>query len=401
MGRSIFSRNYEEGNRNFKYRPHVPAINLWEAEYMAAKVYFTDMRAGFNKSLLDKVERLFDYVGMSTFIGRKDLVALKLHFGEKGNTGYIRPQFLRRIVNKVKGLGGRPFLTDTNTLYFGSRSNAIDHLQTAIENGFAYAVVDAPLIIADGLAGKDYINVEINRKHFKVVKISSAAYHADAIIALTHFTGHEMAGFGGVLKNLGMGLGSRSGKQNMHSDALPSVNPDKCTGCGRCSEWCPAEAIRIKGKVSHIDEKKCIGCGECTVTCPEHAIAVNWKTEPDAIQEKIVEYAEGALKNKNGKYGFITFVTNVSPHCDCFGWSDAPLVKDIGILASRDPVAIDQACIDLVNREKALPNTQLNGKTGSQDKFRSLYPDIDWQRQLAYAEEIGLGTRKYELIKCD
>jgi uncharacterized protein len=376
-------------------------INLWEAEYMAAKVYFTDMRAGFNKSLLDKVERLFDYAGMSTFIGRKDLVALKLHFGEKGNTGYIRPQFLRRIVNKVKGLGGRPFLTDTNTLYFGSRSNAIDHLQTAIENGFAYAVVDAPLIIADGLAGKDYINVEINRKHFKVVKISSVAYHADAIIALTHFTGHEIAGFGGVLKNLGMGLGSRSGKQNMHSDVLPSINPDKCTGCGRCSEWCPAEAIRIKGKVSHIDEKKCIGCGECTVTCPEHAIAVNWKTEPNAIQEKIIEYAEGALKNKNGKCGFITFVTNVSPHCDCFGWSDAPLVKDIGILASRDPVAIDQACIDLVNKEIALPNTKLEGKTGSQDKFRSLYPDIDWQRQLAYAEEIGLGTRKYELIKCD
>ncbi len=368
---------------------------------MAAKVYFTDMRAGFNKSLLDKVERLFDYAGMSTFIGCKDLVAIKLHFGEKGNTGYIRPQFLRRIVNKVKSLGGRPFLTDTNTLYFGSRSNAIDHLQTAIENGFAYAVIDAPLIIADGLAGKDYINVEINRKHFKVAKISSAAYHADAIIALTHFTGHEMAGFGGVLKNLGMGLGSRSGKQNMHSDALPSINPDKCTACGRCSEWCPAEAIRLKGNDYQIDERKCIGCGECTVTCPVQAIAVNWKTEPAAIQEKIVEYAEGALKNKNGKYGFITFLTNISPHCDCFGWSDAPLVKDIGILASRDPVAIDQACIDLINREKALPNTKLNGKTDSKDKFKSLYPDIDWQRQLGYAEEIGLGTRKYELIKCD
>ena len=177
---------------------------------------------------------------------RKDLVALKLHFGEKGNTGYIRPQFLRRIVNKVKGLGGKPFLTDANTLYFGSRSNAFDHLQTAIENGFAYAVVDAPLIIADGLAGKDYINVEINRKHFKECENRSAAYHADAIIALTHFKGHEMTGFGGVLKNLGMGLGSRSGKQNMHSDVLPSVNPDKCTGCDRCSQWCPAEAIRIR-----------------------------------------------------------------------------------------------------------------------------------------------------------
>ncbi|TEB11180.1 DUF362 domain-containing protein [Pelotomaculum propionicicum] len=368
---------------------------------MAAKVYFTDMRAGFKKSLLDKVEKLFDMAGMGTFIERKDLVALKLHFGEKGNTGYIRPQFLRRIVNKVKGLGGKPFLTDCNTLYFGTRANAVDHLQTAVENGFAYAVVDAPLVIADGLTGKDYVTVEIGRKHFKEVKIGSAAYHADALIALTHFKGHEMTGFGGVLKNIGMGLGARSGKQMMHSDVLPRVNPDKCKGCDRCSQWCPAAAISLRNKVSVVDESKCIGCGECTVTCPAHAIDVNWKTEPAAIQEKIVEYTEGVLKNKKGKYGFITFVTNVSPDCDCYGWSDASLVKDIGILASRDPVAIDQACIDLVNREKVLAGSRLDGKGDVHDKFMALYPDIDWRNQLAYAEEIGLGSRKYELIKCD
>lgn len=365
---------------------------------MASKVYFTDMRAGHNKSLLDKVEKLLDRVGLAELIQPKDLVAVKLHFGERGNTGYIRPQFLRRIVNRVKGLGGRPFLTDANTLYVGSRSNAVDHLQTAVENGFAYAVVDAPLIIADGLTGKDYVNVEINRKHFKEVKIGAAAYHADALIAVTHFKGHEMTGFGGTLKNVGMGLGSRSGKQMMHSDILPSVNPDKCKGCEKCSQWCPAEAIGVRDKVSVVDENKCIGCGECTVTCPVHAINVNWKTEPDIIQEKIAEYVEGVLKNKNGKYGFITFVNNVSPDCDCYGWSDAPLVKDIGILASRDPVALDQACIDLVNREKVLPNSRLEGKGDVQDKFRALYPAIDWNRQLAYAEEIGLGTREYELV---
>lgn len=368
---------------------------------MAAKVYFADMRAGFKKSLLDKVEKLFDLADMGAFIERRDLVALKLHFGEKGNTGYIRPQFLRRIVNKVKAQGGKPFLMDGNTLYFGTRSNAVDHLQTAVENGFAYAVVDAPLIIADGLTGKDYVNVEIDRKHFKEVKICSTAYHADALIALTHFKGHEMTGFGGVLKNIGMGLGARSGKQMMHSDVIPKVNPGKCKGCDRCSQWCPAEAISLRGKVSVVDESKCIGCGECTVTCPAQAIDVNWKTEPAAIQEKIVEYVEGVLKNKKGKCGFITFVTNVSPDCDCYGWSDASLVKDIGILASRDPVAIEQACIDLVNREKVLAGTRLDNKGDIHDKFMALYPDIDWRHQLAYAEEIGLGSRKYELIKCD
>ncbi len=365
---------------------------------MASKVYIADMRAGFKKSLLDKVEMLFDQAGLSACIGKRDKVALKLHFGEKGNTGYIRPPYLRRIVNKVKKLGGKPFLTDCNTLYAGSRSNAVDHLQTAVENGFAYAVVDAPLIIADGLNGKDFVTVEINRKHFKEVKIGSAAYHADALIAVTHFKGHEITGFGGVLKNLGMGLGSRSGKQMMHSDVLPSVNPDRCKGCDRCRQWCPVDAIGLRDGVSVVDESKCIGCGECTVTCPAHAIGINWKTEPDAIQEKIAEYAEGALKNKKGKYGFITFVTNVSPECDCFGWSDAPLVRDIGILASLDPVALDQACIDLVNREKVLPNSRLADKGEAKDKFRTLYPDIDWSRQITYAEEIGLGARKYELV---
>lgn len=365
---------------------------------MAAKVYFTDMRAGHNKSLLDKLEMLFNRAGLPEVVEPGDLVALKLHFGEKGSTAFIRPQFLRRIVNRVKNLGGRPFLTDANTLYRGSRANAVDHLQTAVENGFDYAVVDAPLVIADGLTGKDYVSVEINRKNFKEVKIASAAYHADSLIAVTHFKGHELTAFGGALKNVGMGLGSRSGKQMMHADFLPKISSEKCTACNRCSHWCPAEAIGVRGKVSVVDEKKCIGCGECTVTCPVQAVEISWKSEPDLVQEKIVEYVEGALKNKQGKYGFISFITSVSPDCDCCGWSDAPLVRDIGILASRDPVAIDQACVDLVNREPVLSNSRLGGRGDVPDKFRALCPKTDWRRQLAYAEKIGLGTREYELI---
>lgn len=367
---------------------------------MNAKVYFTDMRAGHNQGLLDKVEKLFVRAGLREIVAPEDLVAIKLHFGERGNTGYVRPQFVRRIVDKVKELGGKPFLTDANTLYKGSRSNAVDHLRTAIENGFAYAVMGAPLVIADGLTGKEYVNVQINRKHFKEVKISASAYHADAMIAVTHFKGHELAGFGGVLKNLGMGLGSRSGKLMMHSDVLPMISADKCKGCEKCGRWCPAGAISVQQKVSVIDPGKCIGCGECTVTCPAGAIEIDWRTKPDLAQEKIVEYAEGALKNKNGKYGFITFVTNITPECDCYGFSDAPLVRDIGILASRDPVALDQACVDLVNREKVLPGSRLADRGDVQDKFLALYPGIDWRRQLDYAEEIGLGTRKYELISC-
>lgn len=366
---------------------------------MAAKVFFSDMRASHGKSLLDKVEALFEKAGLQEIIEPKDLVAIKLHFGEAGNTGYIRPQFLRRITDRVKRAGGTPFLTDANTMYFGSRSNAVDHIRTAVINGFDYAVVDAPVIIADGLKGKDFVTVAVKRKNFKEVKIASAVYHADTLIAVTHFKGHEMTGFGGVLKNLGMGCGSRSGKQMMHSDVLPRVNPKKCRGCGKCSEWCPADAIRLADGVSVIDTAKCLGCGECTITCPVHAIGLNWKTEPEVIQEKIAEYAEGALKNKKGKRGFITFATNISPDCDCYGFNDAPLVRDIGIFASRDPVAIDQACIDLVNQEKPLPNTRLEGKGDVRDKFRTLYPAINWGHQLAYAEEIGLGSRKYELVK--
>lgn len=366
---------------------------------MSSKVYFTDMRAGHKKSMLDKVEKLFEAAGMKELIAPKDLVAIKVHFGERGNTGYIRPQFMRRIVNRVKALGGKPFLTDANTLYVGGRANAVDHLQTAIENGFAYAVVDAPLVIADGLNGKDYISVPVNLRHFKEVKIGSAIENADALIAVSHFKGHELVGFGGALKNLGMGSGSRSGKQMMHSDVLPSVRVDKCVGCAKCTHWCPADAITVgENKKSAVDQNTCIGCGECTVTCPVQAIGINWKTEPDIIQEKIVEFTAGVLKSKPGKAGFITFVNNVSPDCDCAGWTDAPLVRDIGILASLDPVALDQACIDLVNKEKGLPGSRIAGKEDEKDKFRAIYPNIDWSRQLVYGEEIGLGSREYELI---
>ena len=272
----------------------------------------------------------------------------------------------------------------------------MDHLETAIENGFAYAVVGAPLVIADGLIGNDYVTVEINQKHFREVKIASAAYHADALLVATHFKGHEMVGFGGTLKNIGMGLGSRSGKQMMHSDVLPVVRADKCIACGKCLKWCPGKAIRIADKASILPEL-CLGCGECVVMCPNHALGVNWKSEPNIIQEKICEFALGVLKDKPGKSGFISFVMNVSPDCDCPSWNDAPIVADIGILASRDPVALDQACLDMVNNSPVLHGSILDGRSHTGDKFKEIH-GVDGTVLLAYAEFIGLGSRDYRLI---
>ena len=368
---------------------------------MVADVFFADMRAKHRENLLDKVERLFTRARMKELIAPQDLVAIKVHFGERGNTGYIRPQFIRRLVQLIKNLGGKPFLTDANTLYVGSRANAVDHLQTAIENGFAYAVVDAPLIIADGLVGKDYVNVPVKMKHFDKVKISSVIYHASALLAISHFKGHELVGFGGALKNIGMGSGSRGGKQMMHSDVRPEINAQKCLGCAMCVQWCPAGAITVERKKykARIDAQKCIGCGECTITCPHRAIAISWKTEPHIAQEKIVEYAAGVLKNKQSKAGFINFVLNVSPECDCAGWTDASIVRDVGILASLDPVALDQACVDLVNKERGLPESRLAGCEDTPDKFGAIWPGANWERQLTYAQEAGLGTRTYNLIK--
>ena len=364
---------------------------------MPAEVYFTDLRGKSGLNLLDKVERLFERAGFASLINPKDLVAVKVHFGERGNTAFVRPQYLRRIVDKIKQAGGKPFLTDANTLYVGSRANAVEHIETAIENGFAYATVGAPVIIADGLTGRDYVSVPVDLKHFHAAKVAAAAYHADVLIAVSHFKGHETTGFGGVLKNLGMGLASRASKQVIHSDVLPEVDGEKCVACGRCTEWCPAEAITVE-EVAVIDPEKCLGCAECTITCNQDAIAVNWKGEPDVIQEKIVEYACAVLKNKKGKAGFITFVVDVTPQCDCTNYNDIPVVPDVGILASRDPVALDQACVDLVNVQPSTPGSRLDLPAGA-DKFRGLYPKIDWEVQLDYAEKIGLGTRKYRLIE--
>jgi len=365
---------------------------------MKSTVYFTDLSAGPKENLISKLGRLIEIAGLNQIVHKRDLVAVKLHFGELGNTAYIRPVFFRKIIEIIRKAGGDPFLTDANTVYAGTRSDSVNHLQTAIHNGFSYSVVDAPIIIADGLRGKSEIAVEIHQKRFQQVYIGSEIVNADALISVAHFKGHELSGFGGTIKNLGMGCASRKGKLAQHSTVSPKVIQKKCIGCEDCVPHCSQSAISVTNKKASINPETCIGCGECILICPNSAIQIQWNQSVPVFLENMAEYTLGVLKNKTNKALFVNFITDISPACDCYGHNDSPLVRDIGILASTDPVAIDQASVDLVNQETALPGSCLKENRGAgEDKFKGLYPYVDWTIQLEYAEQLGLGTRKYNL----
>lgn len=389
---------------------------------MKSRVFFTDLSSTPQYNLFKKLNKLLLKAELKEIIDAGDLVAIKLHFGEKGNTSYVRPIYLRNIVDRVRECGGKPFLTDTNTLYVGSRKESVSHIETAIGNGFDFSVVNAPIIIADGLRGKSFETIRTDKKWYKEVDIASEIHNADSLVAVTHFKCHELSGIGGVIKNIGMGCAALKGKLNQHSSVKPFVIMDKCTGCMRCIQWCPAEGaivrvrnnplnpplIRgtnpltpiIKGEKVKIVSEVCIGCGECILPCRDGAIKIKWDADTSSMQEKMVEHVYAVLQGKKNKYIFITFLTQIGPACDCYPSSDIPIVGDIGILASKDPVAIDQAAADMVNKQHGNRNSKLlkNFEPG-EDKFRGVYPEIDWTVQLKYGEEIGLGSRDYELIE--
>ncbi|MBE0569086.1 MAG: DUF362 domain-containing protein [Deltaproteobacteria bacterium] len=348
-------------------------------------VWFTDMSSRPGNSLLDKTGALLRAAGIAGRIPPKALTAVKLHFGEKGNTAFIRPIYIRRIIEEIRSAGGKPFLTDTNTLYVGSRSNAVDHLGTAITNGFAWAVAGAPVVIADGLRGESHVRVPVNGRECPEVSIGAEIARADAMVVVSHFKGHELSGFGGALKNLGMGCASRSGKLVQHSTVGPEVDPSRCTGCGACVAHCPSGAIHVIDARAVISAEDCIGCADCIVICPEKTIHVDWNEASPMVQRKMVDHALGAVAGKGSSLLFVTFVTQISPFCDCYGFNDRPIAPDVGILASADPVALDQACADLVIR------------SAGRDPFRETHPTVDWTVQLSYAEEVGLGARAYDL----
>lgn len=365
-----------------------------------SQVFFIDLRASAQRGLFDKLRDLLGAAGLGEVVRERDLVAVKLHFGERGNTAYIRPIFIRQVVEAVKAAGGRPFLTDANTLYAGTRSDSVSHLTTAIENGFAYAVVGAPLIIADGLRGASTAEVEVGLEHYQTVSVGADIAAADALISCAHFKCHELSGFGGAIKNVGMGCAGRAGKMSQHSTIAPKVNKKRCNVCRECLPHCAADAFLFTEKGVDIKASACTGCGECIIVCPHGAIEIQWNEAIPVFQKKMVEYTYGVLKNKPGRSLFLNFITDVSPACDCYGFADAPIVGDVGILASRDPVAIDAASADLVNIQAGCEGSCLTGgHAKGEDKFRAVYPQVDWAVQLDYAAKLGLGERRYELVK--
>jgi len=367
---------------------------------MSVHVYFSDMRAGTKENLFDKIGRLLHCCGLREKIAPGDLTAIKLHFGEKGNHAFVRPVFIRRVVEEIRGCQGKPFLTDSSTLYPGSRKEAVSALTCAVENGFAFAVVGAPLIMCDGLRGHTAVDVPIKGELLRTVSIGAEIVEADALVVVSHFKCHELTGFGGALKNLGMGCSSRTGKLQQHSNVAPEVAQDLCNGCGICLGACVHAAIAILEGKARINPEACVGCGRCISTCSRKAVKVRWNQAASLVMKKMCEFALGAIQGKQEKSIYLNFITQVSPACDCYGHADAPIVNDIGICASTDPVDLDQACADLVNAAPGNRETALkNGFEPGGDKFRGVSPDIDWEIQLEHGEKIGVGTRSYRLVR--
>jgi hypothetical protein len=345
-------------------------------------VYFNPVEPGESLgSVSVKLKALYKKAGFDRLIKKGDFVALKMHLGEEKKRSFISPVFVKVIVDLVKEVKARPFVTDTNTLYESPRVNAVDHLSLAARHGFSYEQLGCPVIIADGLIGENQVSVPFDSGR---IHIAGLAKRVDVIIALTHCTGHLLTGYGGAIKNIAMGLAGRGGKLDMHSGVKPEIIKSECRACEVCIIHCPAEAIKIKKEKAHIDQNTCYGCGECFAVCPHKAVKVDkWHAASDSVQAKMARYCAGILKDKRA--GFINFATNITRNCDCIDKPEKPLLPDVGILAASDPVAIDTASIDLINRQ------------AGQDVFKAAWPEIDYSIQLSESEKLGAGCRKYHI----
>ena len=354
---------------------------------MKSQVYFIAADRGEDpETVSGKVGKLYLALGLDVKIEKDAFVALKIHFGEKGNTGYIRPEWLEKTVYRLRQRTDRAYFTDTNTLYVGRRSNAIDYTRLAGDHGFSLEKTGLPVHIADGLIGEDDEEVAINLKRVKSAKIAAGILHADFLICLSHLTGHVQTGVGAAIKNLGMGCASRAGKLEQHAEVNPRISPKYCRNCGICLDYCPAGAIIQKNGCAVILDDKCIGCGECLVVCKAGAVKMSWGEDSAKLQEKMSEYAFAVWSRFRGKIGFLNVLFKITKDCDCMAKDQPQIVEDIGLLASVDPVAIDKASADLAI------------KHGKKDVFRKGY-DVDWMTQLRHGAEIGLGSLDYKLIE--
>lgn len=375
---------------------------------MSAKVYFTDMHVGMGDSLLDKFERLITKAGIDQIDFQDKFVAVKLHFGEFGNMAFLRQQYAKVLCDHIKAKGGKPFLTDCNTLYVGYRNNALNHLDAAYMNGYNPLATGVHTIIADGLRGTDEREIPVEGgEYVKAAKIGAAIAEADVIISLTHFKGHVSAGFGGAIKNIGMGAGSKKGKMEMHSSGTPLIKAEDCIGCGMCVKNCANDGVHVIDGKAVIDEDKCLGCGYCIAYCPKGAIATKWDEAKPVTNRKIAEYTKATLAGKEAFH--ISMLMNVSPDCDCEGGNDVPIIPDVGMFASFDPIAIDQACVDAANKQPVISGSAADkcechghshehNHAHGHDVFKVMHPDTDWEAGLIHGEKLGIGTREYELI---
>ena len=371
-----------------------------------AKVYFTDFRTEYGgRSLPEKLKKLARTAGLDKIDLEGKFVAIKMHFGELGNISYLRPNYAKAIADLVKELGGKPFLTDCNTMYPGSRKNALEHLECAWENGFTPLSVGCPVIIGDGLKGTDDIAVPLEGcEYTNEARIGRAIMDADVFISLTHFKGHEMTGFGGVIKNIGMGCGSRAGKTDQHSGGKPTVDPDLCRGCKRCLRECANDGLVYddRRRKMTVDLDRCVGCGRCLGACNFDAIDFAQNQAIAVLNAKMAEYTKAVVSGRDAFH--LSLVVDVSPYCDCHGENDAPILPNIGMFASFDPVALDQACADACLAAAPLPDSVLGdnmaakGFVDRHDHFKNTTPESEWETQLSHGEKIGLGTRKYKLI---
>lgn len=360
-----------------------------------SKVYFTDFHHGVEDNFIEKFERFLRKAGIEELDYDRKFIAIKIHFGEYGNMVYLRPGYTRTVASIVKEHGGMPFAVDCNTLYAGRRKNALEHLDTAAINGFNSLSLGCNVIIGDGLKGDDDVEIPIDGEFVKNAKIGRAIADADIIITINHFKCHEMAGIGGALKNLAMGCASRRGKMEQHANGKVQVEQDKCIGCKKCTKMCAAEAISVEDKKASVDESKCIGCGLCIASCHYDAIDAVYESL-DEMCKKMAEYAKASILGKPSFH--INIIADVSSSCDCRPNCQQPIVPNVGILASFDPVALDVASSDLVNEQIVIPGSKAD-KEGPDDIFTRTNPGTNWKVATEHAEKIGMGVSKYELIR--